>query len=117
MKKILNYSILAFFLFFITSCDKGLSDLNRNKTNPVAIDPLFQLNNAIINLAPTSASLVYDLGVVQQIVTPIGGVIAGANYNVDNRNYFGPIWQTYYRNVIRNTKDVINSTKDNAGRS
>src|SRR4051794_19027672 len=117
MKIIFRYSVVAFSLLFFASCDKGLSELNVNKTSTTAIDPLYQLNNAIINTSFSTSTLVYDMGIVQQMVTPNGGVLAGANFNQDNRNPTGPIWQAYYRNVIRNTKDVIEQTKSNTTRS
>jgi hypothetical protein len=118
MKKIIyNYSIIVSFFMILVSCDKGLSDLNRNRTNPTAIDPAFQLNNAVINASFPTATMVYDMGIVQQVVTPNGGVLAGANFNQDNRSLGGTIWEAYYRNVIRNTRDVIANTKNLPERS
>lgn len=117
MRKIFNYSLLAVFLIFISSCDKGLSDLNVNKTTPVAIDPIYQLNNAVINVAFPTGTLFYDIGIVQQIISPNGGVLAGANFNQDNRSITTNAWQPYYRNVIRNTRDVIDHTKSVTARS
>lgn len=111
MKKILSYSLVAFFTLFISSCDKGLDELNVNTTTPTFIDPLYQLNNAIVNTSFSASTLTYDLGIVQQIISPNGGVLAGANFNQDNRSLISPIWQSYYRNVIRNTRDVIDHTK------
>lgn len=110
MKKILSYSLVAFFSLFVSSCEKGLDELNVNITTPTAIDPLYQLNNAVINTAYSTSTLTYDLGIVQQIISPNGGVLAGANFNQDNRSPLAPIWQAYYRNVIRNTRDVIDHT-------
>src|SRR5690242_13566998 len=104
MKKIFNYSLLAVLLLTVASCDKGLTELNRNTTSPTAIDPVFQLNNAIINGSFPTGTLNYEIGIVQQVISPNGGVLAGANFNQDNRALGGgSIWQTYYRNVIRNT--------------
>ena len=117
MKKIFNYSLLLSAILLSTSCDKGLADLNRNTTNPTAIDPVFQLNSAIVNTSFPAATLVYDMGIVQQIVTPNSGVLTGANYNQDNRDNTQVLWQQYYRNVIRNTRDVIIRTKGNADRA
>ena len=117
MKKIFNYSLLLSAILFSTSCDKGLADLNRNTTNPTAIDPVFQLNSAIVNTSFPAATLFYDMGIVQQIVTPNSGVLTGANYNQDNRDNTQVIWQQYYRNVIRNTRDIIIKTKGNADRA
>jgi hypothetical protein len=101
----------------LTSCEKDLDDLNRNVTSPTSVDPVFQLNNAIINTSFPTGTLNYEIGIVQQIITPNGGVLAGANFNQDNRALGGPIWQGYYRNVIRNTNDVLVATKTNAARS
>ena len=117
MKKILNYSLALFLLLFITSCDKGLDDLNKNRTTPTAIDPVFQLSNAVVNTSYPTASIIYQMGIVQQIVTPNSGVLTGANFNQDNRDNTQALWQNYYRNVIRNTKDVINRTSATPDRS
>ncbi|MEO5999763.1 MAG: SusD/RagB family nutrient-binding outer membrane lipoprotein [Chitinophagaceae bacterium] len=117
MKKLINYSLLAVFLLFLYSCEKGLTELNKNTTNPVAIDPLYQLNNATINLSFPGGTLVYDIGTVQQVISPNGGVLAGANFNQDNRSVTSHVWQVYYRNVIRNTRDVIDHTKKTPERS
>src|SRR5215210_4500069 len=115
MKRIINYSLPLFFLL-ITSCEKELADLNINKTTPTAIDPVFQLNNAVVNTSFPTGSLIYEIGIVQQLISPNSGVLTGANYNQDNRDNTDDIWQAYYRNVIRNTRDVINRTKDMSDR-
>ncbi|MEJ7588525.1 MAG: SusD/RagB family nutrient-binding outer membrane lipoprotein, partial [Ferruginibacter sp.] len=112
MKKLFNYIVLALILPFMQSCDKGLAELNENKTSPTVIDPVFQLNNAIVNTSFPTGSVIYEMGIVQQIVTPFSGVLTGANFNQDNRDNTQLLWQGYYRNVIRNTKDVINRTKE-----
>ncbi len=112
MKKIFNYSLICCLLLFISSCDKNLDDLNVNKTNPTSIDPVFQLNTAVINASFPTISLTYDMGIVQQLISPNGGVLAGANFNQDNKGYpFGTLWEGYYQNVIRNTIDVIKHTE------
>ena len=118
MKQIIKYSFFLTIVLFAASCDKGFDDLNTNKVNPTAIDPLYQLNNAVVNAAfPASTALAYDMGVVQQIISPNNGVLNGANFNSDNRGNTQVIWQNYYRNVIRNTNDVIVKTKSDAGRA
>ena len=117
MKKIYNYSLIVSFLMLMSSCDKGLTELNINRTSPTAIDPVFQLNNAVVNASFPTATMVYEIGIVQQVISPNGGVLAGANFNQDNRSVFGTVWQAYYRNVIRNTRDVIQKTKNVPERS
>src|SRR5215204_3089800 len=117
MKQIINYSFLLTIVLFASSCDKRFDDLNTNKVNPTSIDPLYQLNNAVVNVSfPGNSSLSYDMGVVQQIISPNNGVLNGANFNSDNRGNTQVIWQNYYRNVIRNTNDVIVNTRSDANR-
>ena len=121
MKKVIYYTIFAVAAFFATSCDEGFDELNTSKTGAISIDPVYQLNNAIISTSSGGAaggsSLIYDIGIVQQIISPNSGVLTGANYNQDNRQATQTLWQGYYRNVIRNTTDVINKTKDVPERS
>lgn len=119
MKNIIRYSLLAMLLILLsTSCDKGFNGLNTNRVSPLQIDPLYQLNNAVVSAAfPGNSSLAYDIGIVQQIISPNNGVLNGANFNSDNRPNTQTIWQNYYRNVIRNTNDVIVHTEGDANRA
>lgn len=115
MKKIFTYKLLAIFIVLIASCDNGFDDLNRSKVNATAIDPILQLNFAAMNSSFHSGGggggpLIYDMGIVQQLISPNSGVITGANYNQDNRDATATLWQNYYRNVIRNTRDVVRVT-------
>jgi len=115
--KFLSCCVLSIMIGFLASCDKNLDDLNVNRTSPTAIDPVFQLNNAVINTSFPGVILNYEVGIVQQIVTPNSGVLTGANFNQDNRGNTQILWQGYYRNVIRNTRDIITKTKDVPDRS
>lgn len=118
MKKILQYKLLLFtFLFIISSCDVGFDELNENQVSPTAINPVFLLNNAVTNASGDFNTLVYEFGIVQQIISPNSGVLTGANYNQDNRNATQGLWQRYYRNTVRNTVDVIAQVKDQPSRS
>jgi Starch-binding associating with outer membrane len=104
------FSVLLFFL--VSSCDKGFDDLNVNKTAALAINPVFTLNNATINTSFPSGTILYEIGIVQQMVSPNSGVLTGANFNQDIRDNTQQNWQRFYRSVIRNTYDVINTTKN-----
>ena len=118
MKKIVNPALLAVLLLFAVSCDKGLEGLNKNKTSPTSIDPALLLNNAVINTSFPVKSLIFDIGIVQQMVSPNGGVLAGANFNQDSRDVTTPsLWAAYYQNVIKYSHDVIVRTKDVPARS
>ncbi len=117
MKRTLYYS-LTVLLLLTTSCDKGFEDLNQNTTSPTAIDPALLLNSAVINISFPTRTLIYDIGIVQQMITPNGGVLAGANFNQDARDATtASVWGAYYQNVIKNTHDVLLKTKDDAARS
>lgn len=118
MKKILNYSLVIAVVLFVVSCEKGLERLNKNKTSPTAVDPALLLNNAIINTSYPTRTVIFDVGIVQQMVTPNGGVLAGANFNQDSRDAtLAGLWSAYYQNVIKYTQDAIVNTKDNPARS
>jgi hypothetical protein len=110
--------LLAGLLVFASSCEKGLEGLNKNRVSPTAVDPVYLLNNAVINTSFPAKTLVFDLGIVQQMVSPNGGVLAGANFNQDSRDVtIPPIWAVYYQNVTKYTHDVILRTKDVPARS
>lgn len=118
MKQLIKYSLLAIVLAFAVSCEKGLSRLNVNTVQPTSLDPVLILNNAVINTSFPTRSVIFDMGIVQQIISPNGGVLAGANFNQDSRDAtLGAIWSAYYQNVIKNTHDVIMRTKDLPTRS
>lgn len=113
MKNIFKYTfLLGVLLTFQTSCDQDFDEINTSKTAATAIDPVFMLNNAVINTSFPGATLVYEIGIVQQIISPNSGVLTGANYNQDNRASTQALWQGYYRNVIRHTREIINQTVD-----
>ena len=117
MKNIIKYSLVAVVLFCSTSCEKGLEKLNVNTTGFSSLDPILQLNGATVNASFQVGTLVYEMGIVQQAVSPNGGVLAGGNYNVDNKSPNSPTWPVYYRNVIRNTHDIILALKTNTLRA
>lgn len=118
MKSIFKYLLIVLVLGFSTSCDQNFDDLNTNKVNATAIDPMFQVNQAIISAAPSSFGiLVYEVGAVQHVISPNSGVLTGANFNQDNRASTQSNWQQYYRNVIKNTKDALVRLKDDPTRN
>jgi hypothetical protein len=116
MKKSIIYLSVLFCIGFV-GCDEGFDELNINKTAAVSINPVFTLNNASANLNYSNGSLIYEVGIVQQMISPNSGVITGANFNQDSRDNTSQNWQKYYRTVIRNTQDVINQTASLPNRS
>jgi hypothetical protein len=117
MKKLLSYSLLIIFTA-VASCTKQLEDININKVSPTTLDPILLLNNAIINTSFPTRTVIYEMSIVQQMVTPNGGVLAGGNFNQDSRDATNAsMWAVYYQNVIKYTHDAISKTKDVPARS
>jgi len=106
MKNILKLLFLTLSLI-VVSCDEGFDDLNINKNAATAINPVFILNNAVINASYVNTTIIYEIGIVQQMVSPNSGVLTGANFNQDNRDATNQNWVRYFRTVIRHTTDVI----------
>ena len=122
MKKIKNFTIIISQLVltsFISSCDKGFTDMNINKVDPTSLNPYLVMNKSIIDAWPdTQLWPVYHYAIVQQIFTPFGSSVQGANYNQLSYgfNYF-VIWNTYYGDVAKQIVDVIAKTKDDDTRT
>jgi len=113
MKKILLYICLSFALLFpMTSCDNGFDEMNINPVQPTALDPIYLMNRASLFSTISSTTLNYESAIVQQIVSPNGGVLAGANFNQLNRAFSIGTWNKYYRDVLKHTTDVKGFTKD-----
>jgi len=118
MKKIISYIILLVFFISFAACEKKLEALNVNTTSPTSVDPALLLNNGVIGLSFPTRTVIYDEAIVQQMVSPNGGVLAGGNFNQDTRDgSTASVWAQYYQNVIKYTNDVIVSTKTNTARS
>ncbi|HLT06620.1 MAG TPA: SusD/RagB family nutrient-binding outer membrane lipoprotein [Cyclobacteriaceae bacterium] len=118
MKKIIKYTAIALLMLFtVTSCDEGFDELNTNPVQPTSLDPIYLMNRASLFASHSGNTLPYELAIVQQIVSPNGGVLAGGNYNQDNRTVTLGNWNKYYREVIKHTTDVIDKTKDDPERT
>ncbi|SDE26357.1 Starch-binding associating with outer membrane [Pricia antarctica] len=104
---IIKYLVFA-SMVLIFSCDKNFEEINTNKVDPTSasVDPIFLLNNAIINTSNSNTQIIYDMGIVQQLISPNSGLLTGANYNQDNRQSLDDHWIKYYQNVIKNTGDI-----------
>ena len=113
--KIYKLFILALMFVFVTSsCDDGFDELNTNKYDATSLDPAFILNRAMVN--STHSALRYEHAAVQWIVSPFSGVLAGGNYNTDNKGSVGENWTNYF-DVIKNTRDVIAIAGENPDRA
>lgn len=120
MKTIRLILSMLIVLVWTSSCDKGFDELNVNPTAATSLNPVFTFNNALINTTYPGSMLVFEEPIVQQMFSPNSGVLAGGNFNVDNRGPSGPnagLWQRYYRDVVRYVVDVQNQTKADANRT
>ncbi|QJW90890.1 SusD/RagB family nutrient-binding outer membrane lipoprotein [Spirosoma taeanense] len=113
----LKYSLtLGLSLGLLTGCDKGFTELNTNKVDPTYLAPSMVLNKAIINTNyldgfGTLGMLTYNFGIVQQIITPYGSSLSGANYDQVNNSNTPLVWQNFYRNVLKQLVAVLEQTK------
>ncbi len=119
MKKIAVYICASLALLAgTTSCEKGFDEMNVNPVQPTALNPISLLNRAMISTTNGGYNhLVYEIGIVQQLVSPNGGVLTGANFNLENRDAAGSNWRELYRNVIKHTVDVKQMTANDPARS
>ncbi|HEX9955864.1 MAG TPA: SusD/RagB family nutrient-binding outer membrane lipoprotein [Fibrella sp.] len=120
MKKTHILFTLTALTLGISSCDKGFDALNVNPTAATALNPVFTFNNAVINTTFPNSTLIFEHAIVQQMFSPNSGILAGGNFNVDNRGSAGQnagLWQRYYRDNIRYLVDIMNQTKTDANRT
>jgi len=121
MKKTNRYLriiIVVAVIFSVFRCEKGLTDMNINKVDPTAMNPYLQMNSAIIGCWTNTQSWpVWHYAIVQQILTPTGTSVQGANYNQMSYQFnYHYIWNQYYTNPLKNLIDVIEETKDDPRR-
>lgn len=102
---------LGLMLGFVPGCDEGFDEINTNETATTSLNPTFVMNDAIITASFPTSIFIYELAIVQQIITPNGSSLAGANFNQDNQARAG-VWQNHYRNVLKSTVDVLDKTRD-----
>ncbi len=123
MKNIKTYLLgMLTVICMLSSCDKGFDELNVNRVDPTTLDAQFIMNRAIIEATypdnfATLQMLTYNFGIVQQIITPFGSSLSGGNYNIFNPGNTTPVWTNFYRNVLKQTVDAVQKTKDDNNRT
>ncbi|UHG92875.1 SusD/RagB family nutrient-binding outer membrane lipoprotein [Spirosoma oryzicola] len=117
MKTNLKHTLtLLLSLSLLTGCDQGFDEINTNKVDPTYLAPSLILNKAIINTNyldgfGTLGMLTYNFGIVQQIITPYGSSLSGANYDQVNSGNTPLVWTNFYRNVVKQLVAVLDQTK------
>lgn len=108
---------LLLSLGLLTGCDQGFDELNVNKVDPTSLAAPLVMNKAIINTNyldgfGTLGMLTYNFGIVQQIITPYGSSLSGANYDQVNSGNTPLVWTNFYRNVVKQLVAVLDQTKN-----
>ena len=112
-------ALMIGLLALAAGCDSGFDDLNTDETAVNELDPVPLLNHAIWRSSPHSVSrhtMVFEMAIVQHMVTPFGTSLAGGNYNRENLGVSETTWENAYANVIRNTVDIITEHGDDPAR-
>lgn len=118
MKKTIKYILTtAILLTSLSACDEGFNEMNVNPVQPTSLDPIYLMNRAALFSTLSSTSLNYELAIVQQVVSPNGGVLAGGNFNQLNRAFSIGTWNKYYRDVLKHTTDVKRITANDPNRT
>ncbi|WP_339901338.1 SusD/RagB family nutrient-binding outer membrane lipoprotein [uncultured Cyclobacterium sp.] len=117
MKKLTKYILSLIMAVGFFSCDEKFDEINTNLVDPTSLNPVFLLNQGILDMryrdgVSSLQDLSYNFGIVQQIITPFGSSLAGANYNQLNLARSQHIWQNTYRNVLKNTVDAVEKSKE-----
>src|SRR5690554_2666889 len=85
IKRVILLSIIG-FIFTVSGCDSGFDVMNTDENAINELEPAILLNNALYWTSPYYTSTVagvmnFEQAIVQQIVTPFGSSLRGANYN------------------------------------
>jgi hypothetical protein len=102
-------------LFTVSSCDKNFEAINTNPILATDLDPVYQFSSAQVGSAV--ATYHYQREIVQQVITPYGGVVEGGNRNTVVEANANAIFNSLYTGPIRNLTDIINKLKSSSYRS
>jgi hypothetical protein len=109
------YPIILALLVVFSSCDKNFEEINTNPIAATSLDPAYLFANAQRNSAVSTYH--YQGEIVQQIVTPYGGVLEGGNRNTVNDGNSASIYNTMFTDVNQLLVDVTEKLKDNPDKS
>lgn len=98
-------------LVLLAACDFGLDTLNIDPIALTSIESELQLNNAVVNSAPTLLAFTCEASIVKQRVRVFTGFGACGNFNVDARQATSENWNNGYETRVRALVDVIRTTE------
>jgi hypothetical protein len=107
--------MLFALLIGVNSCDKDFVEINTNPVAATTLDPVYQLAQSQFSSAVSD--LHYQGEIVQQIITPYGGVLEGGNRNTYIDANASAFFSGLYGGPIRDLTDVLYKLKDIPGKS
>ncbi len=112
----IKHIITAVFALMIgvSSCDKDFEEINTSPTQATTLDPMYQLAQAEYSSAVSDYH--YQGEIVQNIITPYGGVLEGGNRNTYIDANASAFFVGLYTGPIKNLIDVTEKLKDNPDR-
>lgn len=115
MKRKYIFLALLSFLIAFSSCDKNFVKINTNPVLASDLDPVYQFSSA--QQSSVIPTYFYQGEIVQQLITPFGGVLEGGNRNTVVENNANSAFNNLFTGPIRNLIDITNKLKDNPSRS
>lgn len=109
--------VIGAALLFLTACDSGFDTLNTDKTRLTSVDPVMQLNTAIVASPANLTMLQCETSIVKQHMRIFAGVGACGNFNVDARDVSSNNWNNGYGTRLRNLVDALRKTEDEPARA
>ena len=107
-------AVLALMIGF-SSCDKDFEEINTSPTQATELDPMYQLAQAQFSSAVSDYH--YQGAIVQNIITPYGGVLEGGNRNTYIDANASAFFVDFFTGPIKNLIDVTEQLKDNPDRT
>lgn len=107
--------LLLFALLFCAGCDKNFEAINTNPTQPSGMDPVYQFSKAQQSSAISNYH--YQGAIVQQIITPYGGVLEGGNRNTVNEANASATFNSLFTGPIRELTDIVDKLEADSERS
>lgn len=104
--------IMTAALALSTACDSGFDTLNIDETRLNSIEPVLQLNTAIVASPANLTMLQCETSIVKQHVRIFTGVGACGNFNVDVRETSSNNWDNGYQVRLRELIDALRKIED-----
>lgn len=108
---------LLTLLILASSCDKDFEEINTNPVQPSSMNPVYLFSTAQLNSGFANQTINYDMAIIQHVMNPFAGVLAGGNVNILNADQAVGVWNQYYNEVVKRLVDVLHSTESQPNRS